>query len=554
MSNSSWVEDATSEAEEEQEDSEFESQIRTIINTDGATIAESLLEDGLSDVNNVDLLKQMRDHVDGQESKEELVEERLRELRADTEETEASGDDEEEVGEADESDVSDESSSSSGFAQSGGESESDDAESESESEDDGIPATFEEFDNTVREAIMNGSLGSVPVEAFEEYAEELPEKSPEVVERTKEVASRDAVLDALPDMSEAESETDEAPEKSEETTKSSSSGFASSDSDGASESVEDELGADTPTVDPDAVEPPEPGDMEEPDAESIEAIMDSVGGMSAQEAAEKEDDWTVLVWGKEGKGKTHFAFTAQDPIFYIDTENKAEKVAEKFQDKRIQILQPGNYDEARDAVERSLAALEKIWEQEGVLGTLVVDSMSIMWEWSQQKYVDKYYPNKDVSEVDFETAFGGGQSDWKKIKDYHNAKFRDKIVNSPFNFVWTAMAKEDYEATLEENLNWTPQKPDGEKNNTYKASEVIYLREDDAGRTIGELQKSDRVKHKYVGLEEPTLEKHKQVVEAIKEAEMGNRSIESVEAEFDVELIEGNPRTARISGVMDNDE
>ena len=40
--------------------------------------------------------------------------------------------------------------------------------------------------------------------------------------------------------------------------------------------------------------------------------------------------FTVLVEGMQGVGKTHFSVTFPEPIFILDTENRADVVAAKF--------------------------------------------------------------------------------------------------------------------------------------------------------------------------------------------------------------------------------
>lgn len=315
----------------------------------------------------------------------------------------------------------------------------------------------------------------------------------------------------------------------------------------------------------------ESGDADEPAVESEDAVTDggpetaesddsggapsNVGTIdisdiapqatSVQEAADRESRWTILAWAEPGKGKSHFAYTMPDPIVFIDTEGKANELAEKFTTKDIHIFTPSNYDEARDAAEQGLAILDRYRVEQDRLGTIVVDSMSDMWEWSQSKYVDVYYPNQSPEEVNFQSQMQtkGQQSDWKQIKSYHNAKFRQPMIESPYHLCWTAMEQDDFDAVLNDGER-RAKKPAGEKTNVYKVDEVYRIREDAKGRPVGELHKSGKIKHRYTGLTYPTFEKHQEVVEAIKKTETGGVSPSAVPSQtgYDVTVVEGNPK------------
>jgi hypothetical protein len=266
--------------------------------------------------------------------------------------------------------------------------------------------------------------------------------------------------------------------------------------------------------------------------------------MTADDAAEKDRRFSMLVWSDPGMGKTHFACSSPDPVVIIDTEGKADEVARKFRGEgRVAespfLFQPTDYDEAIDAMNSALDILDEYRVKADMTGTLVVDSMSVMWGWSQQKYVDKFYPGKDAEEVEFSSAIGGGQSDWKQIKRYHNVKFRQVMLDSPYHLVWTAMREDDYEERMKGNRD--ADKPAGEKENPYKVDEVLRIQEGSDGAPVGVLNKSGKIKHRYAGLRYPTFDKHRDTIDAILEAERGSRSIESVAGEIGIRVHEGNP-------------
>lgn len=241
------------------------------------------------------------------------------------------------------------------------------------------------------------------------------------------------------------------------------------------------------------------------------------------------------------------AFTMPEPIVFIDTEGKAHDIAHKFSDKVVYILQPENYEEvvghmrtndgtitslkrsntARGqyypgALEKGLAILDKYKEERDIIGTLVVDSMSIMWEWAQQFYVDQWFDDAETAaEANFKSAMADkeGSGDWKQIKNYHNAKFREKMLAEPYHLYWTAMSTEDYNQMMDEELSYTPMKPYGESKNVFKVDQIIRARFNDEGIPVGDLEKPGLTKLQYRGLPYPTFEKHRKIMQFMINAE-----------------------------------
>lgn len=263
--------------------------------------------------------------------------------------------------------------------------------------------------------------------------------------------------------------------------------------------------------------------------------------LSHDEAQDSEYKWRLLCWGEPRTGKTHFSYTAPPPLAFIDTEGKGDSISHKFEfeDDEFAMWQPDDYDEAMTALNQALDFLNYWKDEEGKTGTLVVDSISIMWEWSKQKYVEDFYPGRDIDDVNLTSGFAGSNSDWKVIKKYHNKDFRQPILDSDFNFIWTAMAEEDYGKKLEEDLPYTPDKPAGEKSNRYKVTDVLRIVENDKGIPTGMLEKTGLTKYRYSGLEYPTFEKHKQTIREIEEAELEDIPPEEMDLTHDVKVAEG---------------
>ena len=272
--------------------------------------------------------------------------------------------------------------------------------------------------------------------------------------------------------------------------------------------------------------------------------------MGKDETDDKEHIWRILGYGNPGTGKTHFGFTMPEPVFCIDTENKAHSITNKF-DKEIYLFEANNYDEAVNALNQSLDALEAVYAgdvdefSEGTRGTIMVDSMSNLWDWAQQKYMEMAYPGRERNEVNFQSALqGGNDSDWQSIKRLHNERFRERMVKSSFNLYWTATSQEDY-ASILSGSDDPPAKPNGEKNNLYKATELIHFFEGEEGKPAANLKKNARTKWRFGGLYYPTFHKVSEILDNIVAAEANPEDITFGELKKtfpqEVDLFDGDP-------------
>jgi len=264
--------------------------------------------------------------------------------------------------------------------------------------------------------------------------------------------------------------------------------------------------------------------------EGVELGSLAPSAMDVSEASEKDHQWKILAWADEGQGKTHYGYTMPEPVCILDTENKADDIAHKFEDKEVFIWQPSDFDEAVDHRDEALGLLSEYKSQSGQTGTLVVDSMAVMWEWSQYKYIDEWYPNTAPDKVNLDLQ------DWPKIKDYHNKTFRKPMEECDFHVYWTSTRKDDVGAAIENDTDETPDKPGGETNNAYKVNSIVRLYLNQNGVPVGDLQKSGLVRFKYLGLRRPTFQKHREIVERIEEIEVnGAESVREVEKQFDLD-------------------
>ena len=277
---------------------------------------------------------------------------------------------------------------------------------------------------------------------------------------------------------------------------------------------------------------------EKPDSTDLSSLAPNA--MDIGEASKKESQHKIMVWADPGQGKTHFCYTMPGPICFIDTEGKADDIAYKFENKEVYIWQPSDFDEACQHRDEALNFLSEYNSQTGELGTIIVDSMAVMWEWSQYKFIDEWYPNTPPEDVNIELQ------DWPKIKEYHNKHFRKPFESCDFHVGWTSTRKDDVgEVISNDNIDKAPDKPGGEKDNAYKVNSIIRLDLNQNGVPVGDLQKSGLTRFKYIGLERPTFPKHKELLEEIQRIEAeGADNLGDVKDEYsldyDVQFTEAN--------------
>lgn len=256
--------------------------------------------------------------------------------------------------------------------------------------------------------------------------------------------------------------------------------------------------------------------------------------VTAKEAASREETWRILVWGKEGLFKTHFCYTMPTPVVLIDTEDKSHNIADKFADEDIYIFGVNDYDEAKEALTKGIQILDRYAEQTGELGTIAIDSMSDMWTWAQYKHFQEWYPEyddlEDAREEFTSSLQSDGPGDWRQIKRYHNNQFRQVMLDTPYHLCWTAKEQDDYNFENADDDSQDTEvkqsvKPSGEKDNVYEITDIIHATARD-GQKVGDLLKSGLTNHVYYGLELPTFDKHRDVVESIRDAEASDMPVE----------------------------
>lgn len=274
----------------------------------------------------------------------------------------------------------------------------------------------------------------------------------------------------------------------------------------------------------------------------------------AQEEDELDDShlYRILIYGNPGTGKTHYAYTMPEPVVMIDTEGKADVIIEKF-DKEIIYFDVDDYPQAREALSQGLDVLSAYKRQEGMTGTIVIDSMSEIWDWCQQHHIKRKYPQADgKDDVNLQSGLqSGGGSDWQKIKRYHNNRFRKPIVTSDYHVCWTAKSEEDFTAILEGSDD-PPAKPSGEKNNIYRATELLHVYQGQDGIPHANLKKTALTRFNFGQMEWPTFGKTQEVIETVANAEKDpqNYTVGQIKNKFtpDVSIHEGDPDVVMQNG------
>lgn len=414
-----------------------------------------------------------------------------------------------------------------------------------EAEDDGDGGEDEQsFEDLLRTEVDGGSPSAIDTVDYDTNLgdiedEDLLREAWLQLDGAKQTLVEKRIEDLTGETPQEESEDPESDDTDSATNESNSDENEESDDSGWGDSGDDEEDsseAAEPTVESaDEIEGEDEGEEDQTDSEPAES---GSGGpptpdnaMGPGEIAEGEQRWKFLVFGPPKLYKTHFCFTMPEPIAYIDCEGKADDISQKFSDKTIQIWQPKNmtaepdtkFRRARKALDEAFEWLDWYYENEGVTGTIVVDSMTQMWEWAQTHHKLENYPLKDESEVELSANFkSSAESDWAVVKEYHNGEFRERICDSRYHFCWTAMERQKFDEVLDGDTNATIMEPKGEPDNDYKADTVIHAREDRDRGKVGDLIGCNIIDNKFVGLKKPTFPKTTDAIEQISKQEMSD--------------------------------
>jgi len=148
----------------------------------------------------------------------------------------------------------------------------------------------------------------------------------------------------------------------------------------------------------------------------------------------------IGIFGDYSTGKTHFALTAPEPIFVIDTEFGVSPLADKFKDKDIRIIEalgetPKNleHDDVLTYL-KTKETIEKLKDLEE--GTIVIDSITDIWKACQTFAKVRTFKIKPEDRLKY-------QFDWGVI----NALYQQlilKLLRIKSNLILTARTTEIY--------------------------------------------------------------------------------------------------------------
>lgn len=150
----------------------------------------------------------------------------------------------------------------------------------------------------------------------------------------------------------------------------------------------------------------------------------------------------ILSFGNFSSGKTHFALSSGKPLFILDTENGASPLADKFPEAKV--LNISNMDsnnvEEKDEVnnfQNYMDAVDYLCNlPDEEVGTVVIDSISDIWEWAQA------YGKIKVFKIGIEDRLKQ-QWDWGVINKLYSKPLQ-KLINCNCNVILTAREGEVY--------------------------------------------------------------------------------------------------------------
>jgi hypothetical protein len=219
----------------------------------------------------------------------------------------------------------------------------------------------------------------------------------------------------------------------------------------------------------------------------------------------------VLSYGNFSTGKTHFALSSPGPVYIIDTENGSSPLADKFPNAKvinICSVDGGDIDE-KDEIknfenfQEAINYLLKLPDSE--IGTIVVDSVSDIWEWAQA------YAKTKIFKIPVENRFQQ-QWDWQVPNKLYLKQIL-KLINKNCNVILCSRAGEEYSGPGSPSGTYKPQ---CQKKTPYWVDVVLFHELKFINKQITFYAKVEKCRHnnKIIGkiIENPTLDKINQLI------------------------------------------
>jgi len=194
----------------------------------------------------------------------------------------------------------------------------------------------------------------------------------------------------------------------------------------------------------------------------VEQVEDVNIDFKSLQEIEKKRGYKIGIYGDFATGKTHFALTAPEPIFIIDTEMGAAPLSFNFLNKDIKVLDVAEKDGV-ESYKKVVKAIEFISEQEKI-GSVVIDSVSDVWEFCQEYAKVKIFNLKPLDRLK-------QQWDWGVINKLY-LKIILKLLKLDCNLILTARENEIY-ASPGQPTNMV--KPKWQKNTGFWVDFVLHM-------------------------------------------------------------------------------
>jgi len=150
--------------------------------------------------------------------------------------------------------------------------------------------------------------------------------------------------------------------------------------------------------------------------------------------AKKKRGLKLGIYGDFGTGKTHFALTAPEPVYIIDTELGSPQLAHNFEGKDVKVIDVAEKDGSL-SYQKILDAVEYITQQEKV-GTVILDSATDLWSFCQE------FAKVNIFKIKPEARLAQ-QWDWGVINNLY-LKILMKLLRLECNLILTAREAEVY--------------------------------------------------------------------------------------------------------------
>jgi len=257
--------------------------------------------------------------------------------------------------------------------------------------------------------------------------------------------------------------------------------------------------------------------VEEPDFSEFDSSIDMIQNPNAMR---------ILIYGHRSSGKTHFACSAPSPVIVLDSEGRVGIIVGKFSEidgrqKRIFAKQWRNFEQLNNSTDLALKTLMNHKKKTGEIGTIVIDSVSRVWDEIHNDYIKKKYGENAIrSEVKLDPM-----NDYKELNETHN-KWLQKLLDSGINIILTATAKGDYS---EDRFNPSGVKPEGQKHLPHAVDYLIHnYQKDDS--IYSQIQKNSQILAELDEIKLMDYQKFEKIVEKLKKR-ANIRTFEDIEKE-----------------------